>query len=96
MAELGPDAAQMHRRVGAAAAGAGEVILAGGDFAGDIVRGAADAGIAGSHVLTYPENAAAVAWLEANARPGDAILLKGSRKYKMEEIAAALLAREAP
>jgi UDP-N-acetylmuramoyl-tripeptide--D-alanyl-D-alanine ligase len=92
MAELGPEAAQMHRRVGAAAAGASEIILAGGDFAADIVRGAADAGASGARVLTYGENATAVAWLRANARAGDAILLKGSRKYKMEEIAEALLA----
>jgi UDP-N-acetylmuramoyl-tripeptide--D-alanyl-D-alanine ligase len=90
MAELGPEAPQMHRRVGAAAAGASEIILAGGDFAADIVRGAADAGAADSRVVTFAENAAAVAWLRANSRPGDAILLKGSRKYKMEEIAAAL------
>jgi UDP-N-acetylmuramoyl-tripeptide--D-alanyl-D-alanine ligase len=96
MAELGADSAQMHRRVGAAAAGASEIVLAGGDFAADIVRGATDAGAAASRVVTYAENGAAVAWLRANARPGDAILLKGSRKYKMEEIADALLASSAP
>jgi UDP-N-acetylmuramoyl-tripeptide--D-alanyl-D-alanine ligase len=96
MAELGADAAHMHRRVGAAAAGASEIILAGGDFAADIVRGAADAGAAASRILSYAENGAAVAWLRANARAGDAILLKGSRKYKMEEIADALLASSTP
>jgi UDP-N-acetylmuramoyl-tripeptide--D-alanyl-D-alanine ligase len=96
MAELGADAAQMHRRVGAAAAEASEIILAGGDFAADIVRGAAEAGAPASRTLTYAENAVAVAWLRANARPGDAILLKGSRKYKMEEIAAALVGGSAP
>jgi len=96
MAELGADAAHMHRRVGAAAADASEIILAGGDFAADIVRGATDAGAAASRLLTYAENAAAVDWLRANARAGDAILLKGSRKYRMEEIADALLASSAP
>jgi UDP-N-acetylmuramoyl-tripeptide--D-alanyl-D-alanine ligase len=96
MAELGAEAPAMHRRVGAAAAGASEIILAGGDFAADIVRGATDAGVPASRLLTYAENAAAVAWLRENARPGDAILLKGSRKYKMEEIADALLAASAP
>jgi UDP-N-acetylmuramoyl-tripeptide--D-alanyl-D-alanine ligase len=96
MAELGGDAALMHRRVGAAAAGASEIVLAGGDFAAEIVRGAADAGVPASRIVRYGENAAAVAWLQANARPGDAILLKGSRKYKMEEIADALLGTGAP
>jgi UDP-N-acetylmuramoyl-tripeptide--D-alanyl-D-alanine ligase len=91
MAELGPDAPRMHRRVGAAAAEASEIILAGGDFAADIMRGAQEAGAA-SRVLAYEGNAAAVAWLQANARSGDAILLKGSRKYRMEEIADALRA----
>ena len=28
----------------------------------------------------------AAAWLRANARPEDVVLLKGSRKYKLEEI----------
>ncbi len=96
MAELGADAPLMHQRVGAAAAGASEIVLAGGDFAADIVRGATQAGAPASRVLTYAENAAAVDWLRANARPGDAILLKGSRKYKMEEIADALLGSSAP
>jgi UDP-N-acetylmuramoyl-tripeptide--D-alanyl-D-alanine ligase len=96
MAELGADAALMHRRVGAAAAEASQIVLAGGDFAADIVRGATEAGAAASRVLTYAENAAAVAWLRANARSGDAILLKGSRKYKMEEIAEALMGSSAP
>jgi UDP-N-acetylmuramyl pentapeptide synthase len=59
-------------------------------------RGAADAGAAASRILSYAENGAAVAWLRANARAGDAILLKGSRKYKMEEIADALLASSTP
>jgi UDP-N-acetylmuramoyl-tripeptide--D-alanyl-D-alanine ligase len=96
MAELGADAPLMHQRVGAAAAGASEIVLAGGDFAADIVRGATAAGAAASRVLTYAENPAAVAWLRANARPGDAILIKGSRKYKMEEIAEALQGTGAP
>jgi UDP-N-acetylmuramyl pentapeptide synthase len=41
--------------------------------------------------VTYSDNAAAIAWLRVNARAGDAILLKGSRKYQMEQIAEALL-----
>jgi len=96
MAELGADAPLMHERVGAAAAVASEIVLAGGDFAADMVRGATAAGATAARVLTYAENAAAVAWLRANARPGDAILLKGSRKYHMEEIAEALLGTGAP
>jgi UDP-N-acetylmuramoyl-tripeptide--D-alanyl-D-alanine ligase len=95
MAELGADAAEMHRRVGAAAASASDIILAGGEYAEDIGRGALEAGAVPSRIVTYAQNAAAVAWLRANGRPGDAVLLKGSRKYKMEEIADALRAEHA-
>jgi UDP-N-acetylmuramyl pentapeptide synthase len=41
-------------------------------------------------VVRYASNDEAIAWLGANVRRGDAILLKGSRKYKMEQIAEAL------
>ncbi len=92
MAELGPDAAQMHREAGAAAAAASEIVLAGGDFAAEIATGASDAGTSAACIVTFTRNADAVAWLQANTRPGDAILLKGSRKYKMEQIVAALTA----
>ncbi|GAC1410218.1 MAG: UDP-N-acetylmuramoyl-tripeptide--D-alanyl-D-alanine ligase [Candidatus Velthaea sp.] len=90
MAELGPEAPQMHRRVGRAAAGSSDVILVGGEFAADMERGALDAGTAAHAVVRYADNADAIEWLRLHARAGDAILLKGSRKYKMEEIAAAL------
>ena len=40
--------------------------------------------------MRYDSNDEAIAWLRANVRRGDAILLKGSRKYKMEQIAEAL------
>ena len=90
MAELGSDAPAMHRQVGAAAVLAADVLLAGGDFAREIERGAHDAGMRAADVVTFGENAEAIAWLRANARAGDVLLLKGSRKYRMEEIAVAL------
>jgi UDP-N-acetylmuramyl pentapeptide synthase len=31
-------------------------------------------------------NEQAASWVRSNARAGDAVLLKGSRKYKLEEI----------
>ncbi|GAC1533227.1 MAG: UDP-N-acetylmuramoyl-tripeptide--D-alanyl-D-alanine ligase [Candidatus Velthaea sp.] len=93
MAELGPEAPQMHRRVGRAAAGASTMLLVGGEFAADLERGALDAGLPPERIVSYADNAAAIVWLRAHALPGDAILLKGSRKYKMEEIAAALGAK---
>ena len=62
-------------------------MLAGGSFAADTARGVESAG---GTVVRYATNDDAVGWLRANVRSGDAILLKGSRVYKMEQIAEAL------
>jgi UDP-N-acetylmuramoyl-tripeptide--D-alanyl-D-alanine ligase len=87
MAELGDDAPSMHEKIGEIAATRAHVVLAGGTFAADTARGVeAKGGI----VVRYAGNDDAIAWLHANVRRGDAILLKGSRKYKMEQIAEAL------
>jgi len=84
MAELGPQAPDMHERAGRAAAERASIVLCGGDFRDDTLRGAGAGGVA------YDGNAAAIAWLQAELRDGDVVLLKGSRKYEMETIARAL------
>jgi UDP-N-acetylmuramoyl-tripeptide--D-alanyl-D-alanine ligase len=87
MAELGDDAPAMHEKIGEIAATRADVILAGGKFGGDTARGVVSKG---GVVVRYESNDAAIEWLRANVRRGDAILLKGSRVYKMEQIAEAL------
>ena len=87
MAELGSDAPQMHEKIGEIAATRADVVLAGGSFADDTARGVR---AKGGTVIRYASNDDAIAWLRANVRRGDAILLKGSRVYKMEQIAEAL------
>jgi UDP-N-acetylmuramyl pentapeptide synthase len=62
------------------------MLLVGGDFAGDIASGARGAGFEGSRIATFADNAGAVAWLRQHARAGDLVLLKASRKYRLEEI----------
>jgi len=90
MAELGEESSPMHHRVGARAAEGGvDVILAGGQFGDDIVRGARDAHFRGE-LVRYTENSEAVAWLRRHLRADDVVLLKGSRMYRMEEILEAL------
>ncbi|MGB8267446.1 MAG: cyanophycin synthetase, partial [Candidatus Velthaea sp.] len=84
MAELGRDSAGMHERIGSAAAARADVVLCGGDHRADTMRGA------GTKAVSYADNAAAIGWLRATLQPGDVVLLKGSRKYAMEEIARAL------
>jgi UDP-N-acetylmuramoyl-tripeptide--D-alanyl-D-alanine ligase len=93
MAELGDDAAAMHRSVGVAAAAAGlAVLLVGGDFAADLARGAREGGMPAADIVAFDDNAAATAWLRANARDGDLVLLKGSRRYRLEDVLANLRA----
>jgi UDP-N-acetylmuramoyl-tripeptide--D-alanyl-D-alanine ligase len=87
MAELGSDAPAMHERVGAHAARSGiDMLLVGGDFAECIAQGALASGLPRDCIVAFNDNGAAAAWLREHAHPGDAVLLKGSRKYKMEEI----------
>jgi UDP-N-acetylmuramoyl-tripeptide--D-alanyl-D-alanine ligase len=87
MAELGDDAAAMHRDVGAAAARSGlATLLVGGDFADALAAGARAGGMPPDDVVPFGEAGEAAAWVRANARPGDVILLKGSRRYRLEEV----------
>lgn len=87
MAELGAQASEMHERVGAKVASLGiDVLLAGGDFAAEIRRGALEAGFAREQIVTFASNEDAAHWIETHAGPHDAVLLKGSRKYAMEQI----------
>jgi len=87
MAELGEGAADLHRRVGGhAAATKVDVILVGGEFAGELALGARSAGLPSERIVPFMTNEEAAKWVRDHARAGDAVLLKGSRKYKLEEI----------
>jgi UDP-N-acetylmuramoyl-tripeptide--D-alanyl-D-alanine ligase len=87
MAELGEGAADLHRRVGGhAAATKVDVLLVGGEFAGELALGARSAGLPSERIVPFMTNEQAARWVRDHARAGDAVLLKGSRKYKLEEI----------
>ncbi|MGY1719799.1 UDP-N-acetylmuramoyl-tripeptide--D-alanyl-D-alanine ligase [Blastococcus sp. SYSU DS0552] len=93
MAELGPDTAAEHERLGrdAAAAGVDLVVAVGADAVG-IAEGAAAAGRrAGEESVHVPDRGAALAWLTEVLRPGDVVLVKASRSYGLELLAADLL-----
>jgi UDP-N-acetylmuramoyl-tripeptide--D-alanyl-D-alanine ligase len=86
MLELGDAAMAMHEDVGGAAAAAGvDVLVAvGGDLASALARAAVRAGMRASavrHVQTSEEAADTVAGL---VRPGDVILVKGSRGVRTD------------
>ncbi len=91
MAELGPESPAMHANVGAAAARAGlDALLVGGQYAADLAHGARSAGYDAARIVPFADNAGAVDWLRRNLRAGDLVLFKGSRRYRLEEIVAAL------
>jgi UDP-N-acetylmuramoyl-tripeptide--D-alanyl-D-alanine ligase len=90
MAELGEESERLHERVGAHAAKRVDVLLVAGDYAQALARGAAGAGLAPHALVAVEGNLQAAQWLREHARSGDAVLLKGSRKYRLEEILEAL------
>ncbi len=90
MAELGPDAASEHRRIGALAARLGvDRLVVVGPAAGPIAEGARAAGgsIAVEHVGDAP---AAVDQLRAELAAGDAVLVKASRVAALEHVSDVL------
>jgi UDP-N-acetylmuramoyl-tripeptide--D-alanyl-D-alanine ligase len=85
MLELGAAAPAEHRALGiAAAAAAPALLLAVGVFAGEVAGGAREAGLPPSAIATAPDAEAAAALLAAWLRPGDLVLLKGSRGVRLE------------
>ena len=86
MAELGDESEALHECVGAHAAGRVDVLLVRGEYAAQLARGAQRAGLAERQIVRVGTNAQAARWLREHARPDDVVLLKGSRKYKLEEI----------
>jgi UDP-N-acetylmuramoyl-tripeptide--D-alanyl-D-alanine ligase len=82
MLELGPQTAELHAACGRRMAESGvDVVVGVRGAASELVRAAADAGVAAIFVETP---AAAGAWLRENLRAGDAVLLKASRGVKLE------------
>lgn len=87
MAQLGPDAAEAHRRVGAAAARAGvDVVIGVGRGGGWIVDGARAAGLSSDATRHAPSLEDAARWLDSEARRGDRVLLKASRPERLERL----------
>ena len=88
MLELGPESAALHARVGRAAAKAGVALLVtvGGDPARALGRGAVDAGLPAGAIRHAGTSDEAAAVVEALVRPGDVVLVKGSRGVRLERV----------
>ena len=87
MRELGPDAAKLHAQVGAYARERGIARLyAVGTLSAEAAR------TFGAHAQHHADQAALIAALRAEVRPGVRVLVKGSRGSAMERVVQALLA----
>jgi UDP-N-acetylmuramoyl-tripeptide--D-alanyl-D-alanine ligase len=93
MLELGDAGPTLHRETGERLGGRVDVVVGVGPLAKSLVEGARDAGLAEEALHHLPDSAAAAAAASDLARPGDAILVKGSRGMRMERVVEALLAR---
>lgn len=83
MLELGDASVEAHRRVGRQAAEQGvDIIITVGELAKQIAVAAHEQGVASAQSFT--EHKAAIEALRKVVKPGDYILLKGSRGMKME------------
>ncbi len=90
MLELGEEASCLHRQIGVEAARHSDFLLLLGDMAGETAAGALTAGMPQERISALASHSAAVQVLKELLRPGDRLLVKGSRGMKMEKICDAL------
>ena len=87
MLELGADAPRFHQACGKAAAEWGfDLILGVQGLADRVVTSARAAGYDSSHSVFFDHAAEAGEWLAPRIRPGDLILVKGSRGVRTEAV----------
>jgi UDP-N-acetylmuramoyl-tripeptide--D-alanyl-D-alanine ligase len=84
MRELGEASSALHRQVGAAAAGAANVLVAVQGNAREIVAGAVAAGLSASATHFFEDAEAAGDFLAGFLKAGDAVLFKASRAVGLE------------
>jgi len=87
MLELGESAGDAHLSVGRMFGGLGlSRLFLVGEHADDYRRGAVDAGMEPERIECFPDSEAAARFIDGFKRPGDVILVKGSRGMRMEKI----------
>jgi len=85
MCELGEESEQLHYKIGFEAGALGiDTVIAFGRFSKFVIQGAAKGGV--KNCVNAKDKNEALKWLLENRRPKQAILFKGSRAMKMEEV----------
>jgi UDP-N-acetylmuramoyl-tripeptide--D-alanyl-D-alanine ligase len=91
MLELGPQSRFEHDLVGRAAAAMKVDLLAAiGPESRVMAKAAKKAGLPSPRVKWFPDSEQAAKWLSSRVKPGDCILVKGSRGMRMEKIVQSL------
>jgi UDP-N-acetylmuramoyl-tripeptide--D-alanyl-D-alanine ligase len=90
MLELGEIGPQRHREAGELAGRTAELVVAIGELAAYINEGARSAGADSAH---FRSNQEAIPFIKKSIRPGDTVLVKGSRGMRLEEVVEAIKGR---
>ena len=89
MLELGEEADEMHRKIGMLIATIGvNALFLQGDFSEVTASGAAEGGLSPQNIFFLSDKEKGITYLKEHLKKGDWILVKGSRRMKMEKIVA--------
>ena len=94
MLELGPCTRAEHYKVGRIAAEKADILLAYGPNSEGMLVGARTGGMSTKFSRAFTDKEKLVQTLKVMAKPGDAILFKGSRGMRMEQALEAFLEEE--
>jgi len=93
MLEIGSYTEEGHRRLGEAVVKSGiRHLIAVGERARDIIRGATEAGLSDDFIFHFDHAAEAGSFLQNRLKAGDVILVKGSQGMRMEKIVKEIMA----
>ena len=93
MLELGPTGPELHRETGGRLSGRADVVVGVGALGREFAEGARKAGVAADALHTFVDSESAARETGVLVKPGDAVLVKGSRGARMEKVVEALIAR---
>ncbi len=92
MLELGPSAPELHQQIGAIIPERADWLFTYGALAKEIAQGARGAGLDAARIFSEANHDELIEHLLELLKPGDRVLIKGSRGMRMEKVTAALRA----
>jgi UDP-N-acetylmuramoyl-tripeptide--D-alanyl-D-alanine ligase len=89
MLELGDEAEEMHRKIGMLLGTIGvNAVFLQGEYSATTAAAARDGGLSQENIFIVQDSKEGIAYLKKNLKKGDWVLVKGSRRMKMEIIVA--------